>query len=173
MKHLTTSLTLLFLLLSFSGSGQKKIDATNQIEITGLVKKNITITLKDIEARSSKDIPDMTITNHKGEARSELKQIKGVLVRDLLKDVELKEDNLKLFSEFYFTFVASDKYKVVYSWNEIFNSPTGDNLYIVTSVDGEPLQDMHNRILVITPTDFKTGRRYIKCLSKIVVNRTE
>ncbi|WP_447642784.1 MULTISPECIES: molybdopterin-dependent oxidoreductase [Chitinophagaceae] len=173
MKHLTTSLTLFFLLLSFSAFGQKKIDATNQIEVTGLVKKDITITLKDIEAQPSRTIPNMTVTNHQGETRSELKQIKGVLVKDLLKDVELKEDNLKLFSEFYFTFVASDGYKVVYSWNEIFNSPTGDNLYIVTSVDGEPLQDMHSRILAITPTDFKTGRRHIKCLGKIVVSRTE
>ena len=116
----------------------------------------------------------MIITNHIGEPHGTSKQIKGILVKELLKDIELKEDNPKLLSEFYFTFIASDNYKVVYSWNEIFNSSTGDHLfYIVASIEGESLKDMRSRILVVTPTDYKTGRRYIKALSKIVVDRVD
>ena len=37
--------------------------------------------------------------------------------------------------------------------------------------DGKKLKDMEERILIITPTDFKTGRRHIKGLIMIVVGR--
>jgi len=73
---------------------------------------------------------------------------------------------------YYLTFIASDGYKAVYSWNEIFNSPTGQNIFIVVEKDGVKLKDMAERIMIITPSDFKTGRRYIKALSQIVVNKT-
>lgn len=85
--------------------------------------------------------------------------------------MELNEESPKLFSEFFLTFIAADNYKVVYSWNEIFNSPIGENLFVITSRDNKKLKDMDERILVLTPIDFKTGRRHIKGLTKIVVER--
>lgn len=115
----------------------------------------------------------MSITNHMGEPRGTATKLTGILVRDLLNDLELTEQSPKLFSEFYLVFVAADNYRVVYSWNEIFNSPTGDNLYLVNSRDGKMLKDMEERILILTPTDFKTGRRHIKGLSKIIVERVD
>lgn len=127
--------------------------------------------LADIEKYPSKKIGDIIITNHLGEPRGIAKQLTGILMRDLMKDLELNAESPKLFSEFYLTFVAIDNYKVVYSWNEIFNSPTGDNLFLITSRDGKKIEEMEERILILTPTDFKTGRRHIKGLSKIVVNR--
>lgn len=127
--------------------------------------------MDDIEKYPSKILGDVVITNHLGEPRGISKQLEGVLVKDLLKDLELKEESPKRFSEFYFTFVAIDNYKVVYSWNEIFNSPTGDNLFLITAKDGKKLKDMDERILILTSTDLKTGRRYIKRLSKILVER--
>ncbi len=102
------------------------------------------------------------ITNHLGEPRKTLQGLEGIRVRDLL---ELKEDNPKLFSEFYFTFKAADDYKVVFSSNELFNSPTGDQVFIITSRDGKKLEEMEDRILVISSSDFKTGRRHLKFLN--------
>lgn len=168
-KLITTILVLVFLTVL----GQKTITPTNELVVTGLVKNDAKFTIADIQKLPSVNIPDMIITNHIGEPHGTSKQIKGILVKELLKDIELKEDNPKLLSEFYFTFIASDNYKVVYSWNEIFNSSTGDHLYIVASIEGESLKDMRSRILVVTPTDYKTGRRYIKALSKIVVDRVD
>ncbi|MBX2897892.1 MAG: hypothetical protein KF763_20790 [Cyclobacteriaceae bacterium] len=129
--------------------------------------------MADIEKYPTKTIGDVVITNHLGEPRGTAEQLTGVLVKDLLKDLELKEESPKRFSEFYLTFVAVDNYKVVYSWNEIFNSSTGDNLFLITSRDGKKLKDMDERILILTPTDFKTGRRHIKGLSKILVERVD
>ncbi len=168
MKRLTT---LILVLISVIVWGQKTNQPTNDFVVTGQLKKELKFTLADIEKYPSKTIGDVVITNHLGEPRGTAKQLTGILIKDLLKDLELKEESPKQFSEFYFTFVAADNYKVVYSWNEIFNSPTGDNLFLITSRDGKKIIDMDERILILTPTDFKTGRRHIKGLSKVLVER--
>ncbi|MCU0448718.1 MAG: hypothetical protein MUC97_02580 [Bernardetiaceae bacterium] len=130
-------------------------------------------TLAQIDSLEAQTLPDVAILNHAGESRGMAKQLKGVLVKNLLQGLALQEDSPKRFSEFYLVFVAADGYKVVYSWNEIFNSPIGDNLYFITAKEGKTLAQMDERILVLTPIDFKTGRRHIKALSKIVVSRAE
>ena len=168
MKRLSV---LFIILISLKVCGQKDIQATDKFVVKGEVKKEMTFSLADIEKLPSKYIGDVVITNHLGEPRGTAKQLSGILVKDLLKDLELNENSPKLFSEFYLTFIAVDHYKVVYSWNEIINSPTGDNHYIITKRDGKKLQEMNERILVLTPTDFKTGRRHIKGLSQIVIKR--
>lgn len=166
-------ITLIFLFASSTIWSQKTTQPTTVFTITGQVKNDLTFTLIQLDKVPSKSIPDVVITNHLGEPRGTATQLTGILIKDLLKDLVLKEDNPKLFSEFYLTFVAADNYKVVFSWNEIFNSPTGDNLFLITSRDGKKITEMEERILILTPTDFKTGRRHIKGLSKIVVNRVE
>jgi len=170
MKRLTT---LILVIISVTVWGQKTDQPTNDFIVTGQIKKELKFTLADIEKYPTKTIADVVITNHLGEPRGTAKQLTGILIKDLLKDLELKEESPKRFSEFYLTFVAVDNYKVVYSWNEIFNSPTGDNLFLITSRDGKKFKDMEERILILTPTDFKTGRRHIKGLSKIIVERVD
>lgn len=166
-------ITFLILLISSTVWGQKKTETTNSFAVIGQVKKELTFTLAQLEKLPTKPIADVVITNHLGEPRGTAKQLTGILVKDLLRDIELKEESPKLFSEFYLTFIAADNYKVVFSWNEIFNSPTGDNLFLITSRNGKKITEMEERILILTPTDFKTGRRHIKGLNKIVVNRVE
>ncbi|HMQ89133.1 MAG TPA: hypothetical protein PKB07_16160 [Flavilitoribacter sp.] len=50
---------------------------------------------------------------------------------------------------------------------------TGNHAFIITEIDGKSGTQMDNRIALITPTDFRTGRRYVKGLARIVVGRVE
>ncbi|HVZ55366.1 MAG TPA: hypothetical protein VG870_01800 [Chitinophagaceae bacterium] len=93
----------------------------------------------------------------------------GVPLPVVLSRLQIACDSPKALSRFYFVFVASDGYRVVYSWNELFNSPTGEHTYLVLEKEGHPLTDMPDRILVFTQTDLHTGRRYLKGLSRIEV----
>ena len=52
-----------------------------------------------------------------------------------------------------------------------FNSTKGQEFYAIVGKDETNLGDLPDRIAVITPTDFMTGRRYVKSLSKIRVMR--
>jgi hypothetical protein len=43
--------------------------------------------------------------------------VKGVLLKDILIKVEIDAETPKVLSEYYFVCIASDNYKVVFSWN--------------------------------------------------------
>jgi hypothetical protein len=150
---------------------QKESLRSNAFAVKGQVKKEVKITVTDLMKLESKAIGDLVITNHLGEPKSTAKNLKGVLLKDLLSKVEFNSESPKTLSEFYLTFIATDNYKVIYSWNEIFNSPTGNNIWVVTEKAGVKLDSMDDRILVVCTTDFKTGRRHVKGLSQILVSR--
>lgn len=166
-------LLLIVLLISFPLFSQEKekVPATDVIVVSGLVEKEITLGVAELSAMTSQPVADVVITNHLGEPRGTAKGLRGILVKNLLGGVGIKSENPRVLSEFYFTFIASDGYTVVYSWNELFNSPNGENCYLIVEKDGKKLSEMPERMLVISPTDFRTGRRHIKGLNKIVVSR--
>jgi len=76
-------------------------------------------------------------------------------------------------SEFYFIFVGSDGYKVVYYLNEIFNADVGKAVLIVMEHDGKTIDISDGSILTICKSDLATGRRHVKYLSKILIKRVE
>jgi len=167
-------LVLCFLFTVFSVSAQKEnIPTTENFTIEGKVKKGMTISLADLSSYKSYSIDSIVVTNHLGERRSSLKKVKAVLLKDILDKVEIDAENHKVLSEYYFVCIASDNYKVVFSWNEIFNSPTGKSVYIITSQDGKPAATLDDRIALVSSKDEMTGRRYVKGLQKIIIERVK
>jgi hypothetical protein len=90
-----------------------------------------------------------------------------------LSVVNINAESPRVLSEYYFVCKANDGYTVVYSWNELFNTGTGDSVYIVTEKDGKQASEMPESILMISPKDFRTGRRHVKALSSIEVRRAK
>ena len=167
-------LLLFFVSIAISASAQKEnIPTTEFFTIAGKVKESKTVSLTDLLTYKSYSIDSIVITNHLGERRSTLKKAKGVLLKDILDKVEIDAENQKVLSEFYLVCTASDNYKVVFSWNEIFNSNTGKSVYILTEHDGKPVLSLDDRIAVISPADIATGRRYVKGLQRIVIERVK
>ena len=167
-------LLLVMLFAVFSASAQKEnIPTTESFSIEGKVKKALTVSLADLSSYKSHFIDSIVITNHLGERRSSLKKVKGVLLKDILDKVEIDAENHKVLSEYYFVCIASDNYKVVFSWNEIFNSDAGKSVYIITGQDGNWAYLLDNRIALISSKDQMTGRRYVKGLQRIVVERVK
>lgn len=163
----------LLLLLSLPGFSQEKheVTPTEFFIVAGAVEKELTFQAADLARLAAQPIPDVAITNHLGEPRGVAKGLRGVKVKDVLSGMVITAGSPKLLSEYFLTFIAVDGYTVVFSWNELFNSPTGDHCFLITEKEGKPLIEMPERLLVLTPTDFKTGRRHIKGLQRIVVSR--
>lgn len=162
-----------FITTSLFAFGQKPIPTTENFTIEGKVKKEMTVALADLSSYKSYSIDSIVIINHLGERRSTLKNLKGVLLKDILGKIEIDSENPKVLSEFYFICIASDNYKVVFSWNEIFNNELGKSIYILNGNDGKPASALDNRIALISPKDEMTGRRYVKGLQKIVVEKVK
>ena len=167
-------LIIFFVAASFFSSAQhEKIAPTENFTIEGKVKKAMTFSLADLSTYKTYGLDSIVITNHLGERKSSLKKVKGVLLKDILDKIEIDTESPKVLSEYYFVCIASDNYKVVFSWNELFNNDIGKSVYIITSQDGEWAYRLDNRIALISPKDQMTGRRYVKGLQKIIVERVK
>ena len=146
---------------------------TNEFVIKGKVKYEIKVTLGDLENYPEQTVGDIILTNQRGEVKDTIRNLKGVLLKDILKKAELVADRPKILNEFYFACIASDKYKAVFSWNEIFNTDMGNNIFIITEREGKRGKEIKGRILLLSRSDLVKGRRYIENLAEIAVSRAE
>ncbi|HVM87980.1 MAG TPA: hypothetical protein VMT76_07305 [Puia sp.] len=152
---------------------QEKFSVSEQLVIEGNVNNRLTFTIKDLSNFPSTAIDSFVIYNHLHERKRALKNVKGALLKDILDKAGISEKNPKLLGEYYFTCVATDGYKVVFSWNEIFNTEVGKGIIVVMEEDGMHAETLPDRIVLLSSKDFSTGRRYIKGLVKIIADRVK
>jgi hypothetical protein len=165
-------LLVLFLLFSSAAFAQETVTQTHQFKITGKVKAESVITMDSLYIFPLKEIGNIKVTDHTGAFKHQDDQLKGVLLKDILNhSTWLLTPHL--FSSMYFTCVGIDGYKVVYSWNELFNTEIGDNVYIVMEKNGIKADKLPSSIQMVSMLDYKTGRRYLHNLDKIVVSIAE
>jgi hypothetical protein len=135
------------LFLSFAVNAQE----SKQFVIEGKVKAPLTVTLDNLSTYKSVSLDSITIFNHLMQRKSSMKNIKGVLLKDILAKVEIDAASPKTLSEYYLVFTATDNYKVVYSWNEIFNSPTGNQVLVLTGYNTNPTKIEKGNIAILHP----------------------
>lgn len=165
------ALTIILTLISFSGMAQTT-PPTDALVVSGKVKSERTFTLADIQKIKSISLENIN-TSCSPKKKEEAKNVKAILVKDLLDSVKYQYSSPKMLHRFYFQFEGSDGYTVVYSFNEIYNTDTGNHLYLVTEMNGQDFTQMENRILLLTTSDIKPGSRNIKGLARIVVCMAE
>ncbi|MDB5134254.1 MAG: hypothetical protein JWP37_857 [Mucilaginibacter sp.] len=162
---------ILFLFYAGAALAQETVKPTHQFTISGQIKKESVITMDSLNSYPLKEIGDIKVTNHLGDFKHKDDQLKGVLLKDILAHSELAAGSPKLFSRFYFTCVGSDGYSVVYSWNELFNTEIGDHVYILLEKNGVKADKMPESLQMASMMDFKTGRRFLHNLDKIIVSQ--
>lgn len=167
--------SLLFLFLPLTLLAQKKIESSKSLAIVGAVKQEISFSIADLQKYPSQKAGKgkLNIYSHDGTLRSTLKGLEGIPIKMLFEKVEFAVDSPKDLSQVYLVFEATDGYQALYSWNEIFNTPVGDQVYVLTKADGLGLETMEQRIAVVSMSDVRTGRRYVKGFNKITVKRLE
>jgi hypothetical protein len=168
MKKLAIPLFFLFL---YTGAAfaQEKYATTRQFSISGKIKNPSVITMDSLAHYTTVEIGDIKVTDHLGQFKHADSGLKGVLLKDILNHIAI-DATPHLFSGYYFTCVGSDGYKVVYSWNELFNTDIGNHVYIVMEKNGVKAAQLPESIQMCSMMDQKTGRRYLHNLDKIVVS---
>ena len=161
------------ILIHFSLLAQRSIPSTDTLTVTGEIRKPIRIHVTDIDTFAKIVIPDQIIFNHKGEIKDTLTGLKGVLLKNILASIEYIYVKPRELNEFYLVLTASDGYRVVFSWNEIYNTTAGEHFFILTEAEGNKLPQMEQRIAFISTGDLQSGRRYIKGLKHIDIRRLE
>ena len=146
-------------------------NTSGSFTVSGEVLKAETIDISKLSGYTQVHLDSLRIYSHDMLPRGLMKNINGVLLKDILSAIPFNNENPKVLSEYYIECEATDGYKVIFSWNEIYNSETGKHTMIITSKNGTNLSQLDDRIALITPSDQATGRRYVKWLNKIIIHR--
>ena len=171
MKNMIRIFILISVLATALTGFSQESKPTNSFNINGKVESPKIITMADLKKLKMYNLGDIVITNHRGEVKGTAKELTGVLLTQVLEQVEFDAETPKVLSEYYFSCIASDGYRVVYSWNELFNTVVGNSVYIILSKEHKSIDDSEENILMISTQDAKTGRRYLKNLETIQVGR--
>lgn len=160
---------LFFIALIFSSSPafcQHSGCVSTILTVNGAIKNEWALSLSQLDTMRLMSIPDVVIKNHTGEVKRTLSNLNGVAIQELLQNVTITAGSPKVLSEYYLVFTACDGYKVVFSWNELFNNKSGKHVYLFKEKNGTTLS-------IITPMDDMTGRRYVQSISTITIKRAE
>lgn len=149
---------------------QKQSDS---FSIEGEIVRSMQINTEQLKGYSVVTVDSIRVNGHDMQPKSLMKNVKGVLLKNILSTVSFNNENPKVLSEYYIECVATDGYKVVFSWNELFNTETGNHVMVITGDKRSDFMTQDDRIALISPTDRATGRRYVKWLSKVIIQRVK
>lgn len=153
------------LFLNFGLAAQE----SKQFVIEGKVKQKVTVDLASLKQYKTVNLDSITILNHLLQRKSVIKDITAIDLKDILSTVQIDEASPKKLSEYYLVFTATDNYKVVFSWNEIFNTKNEHQVLVLLDFKADPEKGEKGNIAIITPSDIASGRRFVKGLSKISI----
>lgn len=144
---------------------------TTSISVTGAVEHTMTLGVEDLRAFPTQKVNEVPLVCQTGANLGKLENFKGVRLRDIIERAKVVAPGHNDVKKMVVIAAASDGYKVVFSWSEIFNSPVGDGVYVFFEKDGMPLADDEGRIAMISTKDLRTGPRHVKWLNHIEVRK--
>jgi hypothetical protein len=92
----------------------------------------------------------------------------GVLLRDVLARA-VPADNNRAARTLVFEAVATDGYRAVFTWGEIFNSAAGEQVLIISAQDGRPLSAEQGPLALRALADLRPGPRHVRNLCGVAV----
>jgi hypothetical protein len=67
--------------------------------------------------------------------------------------------------------VATDGYRAVFSWGELFNTVVGDQVIVIESQDGRQLDALAGPLALRSLADLRSGARHVRNLCALLVHR--
>ena len=166
-------LLLVFLFVAVIVHGQENVPPTDKFSIEGKVKNSFSFSLDQASQYKATGVDSIVIYNHLMQRKRAIKNIKGILLKDIIDKAVIDISSPKLLSEVYITCIASDNYKVVFSWNELFNTEAGKHVMVITESDGKQAKDGEDRIAILSAFDQATGRRFVKSLARVIIEQVK
>lgn len=144
---------------------------SHEIHVFGDVENELFLTIDSLRAMKIVELDTLQIVCQSGATTTVENTSKGVLLRDVLDKAKIKQLNHK-DRNFYIVARATDNYKATFSWAEIYNSETGNNVYVLVEENGKLIKEKGDMVL-ISNSDIKTGPRHVTWLNSIEVYRVD
>jgi len=95
----------------------------------------------------------------------------GVLLREVLARAGFGAANDRGARVGVVEAVATDGYRAVFSWGELFNSSAGEHALVITAQDGRALDAAAGPLALRILSDLRPGPRHVRNLCALVVRR--
>jgi len=165
------ALTAVVVPLAHTAAAAEPSLVTTTLAVRGAVAMPLSLSVADLGKFPVHRVDDTRVVRAQGGASEAARQFAGCLLRDVLNAAKLTESDRLDLRRTIIVATASDGYKAVFSWAELFNTAIGDGVLIVYERDGAPLGDDEGRIALISLKDTRPGPRHVKWLSSIDVAR--
>lgn len=101
--------------------------------------------------------------------QSEEVRWRGVLLRDVLDAAGMQSLDRYALRRSAVVARATDNYAALFSWGELFNARMGENVLVVTAMNGRPLPASEGPYALRSLSDTKSGPRHVKWLRRLEV----
>ncbi len=155
-------------LLPLTASDSAKFIST-QLQVKGEVENVLSLTVDSLKQMKTVEIDNYQVVCQSATTGKAGKSCKGVLLKDIIYKAKIRQSGHK-DPNFYIVARATDGYKAIFSWGELFNNATGENTYVIFEENGMPIKNKGEMVL-ICKNDIKTGPRQVIWLNSIEVNR--
>lgn len=136
--------------------------------VTGAVERSLNLDVAALRAHDPAQIVVLRLPTKDGGG---INEVRGVRLRALLDDAKIVVRDHNTVKKLAIIAAATDGYKVVFSWNELFNGKASDNVLVLFERDGKPLAVSEGPLALIAGDDLRTGPRHVKWLQSIEVRQ--
>lgn len=140
-----------------------------RVAITGAVQQPLSLGADDLRRFPADQIVALTLPGR--QAGTPPSVLKGVRLRAVLEQARLVIADHNTVKKLAVIAGASDGYRVVFSWSELFNATLGDAVLVVFERDGQPLPAAEGPLALISGQDLRTGPRHVKWLRSVEVRQ--
>ena len=143
---------------------------TTTLTVRGSVERETVFSINDLKrlpVQRVEDVRSVRDASGAAPASETARRYVGCLLRDVIERAKPQEKRRLDFRKSVVIATASDGYRVVFSWAEIYLTPIGDGVLVVYERDGAPLADDEGKIALVSLKDSRPGPRHVKWLQSI------
>ena len=130
-----------------------------RLVVNGNVAHELSLSVEDLKQLPMLRLDDVRLVREAGSASAAAevtRRYAGCLVRDVLDRAQPVEKHRLDLRKSIVT--ATDGYRPVFSWAELYLSPIGDGVLVVYERDGRPLPDDEGPLALVSLEDTRQGR---------------
>jgi len=143
---------------------------TTALTVKGSVEREVTFSIEDLKSLPKLQVDETRTVHDPSQPAAPTETTRhyvGCLLHDVLERAKPVEKGRFGFRRSVVIATASDGYRAVFSWAELYLTPIGDGVLVVYERDGAPLGDDEGKIALISFMDTRPGPRHVKWLQSI------
>ena len=143
--------------------------AAGHVAVGGAVQQTLLLSVDDLRQFPPDQVVELRLPAR--DAAGSPSVLKGVRLRAVLERARIPTPDHNTVKKLAIVVAATDGYKVVFSWSELFNAELGDAVLVLFERDGKPLPAAEGPLALISGKDLRTGPRHVKWLQSIDVRQ--